>query len=152
MGKKQNRKRRKQSKCSIFIHCPCRRCLECKFYLGICPCPELADRTYIWGGPPQKKKPPRIIFWRAGPLYYRLPPLGECSRNPSVSVYQLALLWEAVLGFSEIFLKALSMHLPISWWVTYKHTCPLRAQCSAVFCHKQHDPLAPPSLLKWQKQ
>ena len=38
-----------------------------------------------------------------GPLYYRLPRLGEYSRNPSVSVYQLALLWEAVFSFSEFF-------------------------------------------------
>ena len=50
-----------------------------------------------------------IIFWRAGPLKHKLPPLGKCSRNPSVSVYQqLALLWEAVLGFSELFLNTLS--------------------------------------------
>ena len=27
-----------------------------------------------------------------GPLYYRLPLLGECSRNPSVSVYQLVVV------------------------------------------------------------
>ena len=46
-----------------------------------------------------------IIFWRAGPLYYRLPPLGECSRNPSVSVYQLVLLLEAALDFNEFFWK-----------------------------------------------
>ena len=37
-------------------------------------------------------KKPKIIFWRAGPLYYRLPPLGEGSRNPSVSAHQLVLL------------------------------------------------------------
>ena len=29
--------------------------------------------------------------------------LGECSRNPSISVYQLALLWEAAFSFSEFF-------------------------------------------------
>ena len=34
---------------------------------------------------------------------YRLPPPGECCRNPSVSVYQTALLWEAALGFSDLF-------------------------------------------------
>ena len=44
---------------------------------------------FIYAGTPQK---PRIIFWRADPLQYRLPPLGECSRNPSISVCQLALL------------------------------------------------------------
>ena len=40
------------------------------------------------GVPPK----PRIIFCRAGPLSYRLPPPGKGSGNPSVSVHQLALL------------------------------------------------------------
>ena len=38
-----------------------------------------------------------------GPLQYRLPPLGECARNPSAPVRQLALLGEAAFGFSEFF-------------------------------------------------
>ena len=63
------------------------------------------------------KKTPRITFWRVSPLEYRLCLLGECSRNPSVSVYQLALLWEAVFGINKFFLKTLSMSLPISWRV-----------------------------------
>ena len=46
-----------------------------------------------------------IIFWKAGPLEYRLPLLRECSRNPSVSVYKLALLWEAAFSFSAFFLR-----------------------------------------------
>ena len=79
----------------------------------------------IYEGETEKKKP-RIIFWRAGPLQYRLPPLGECARNPSVSVYQLALLWEAALGFSEFFfLKTLSLCLSTTWWVIYEHTCTM---------------------------
>ena len=41
------------------------------------------------------------------------PQLSEHSRNPSVSVYQLALLWEAAFSFSEFILKTLSMHLPM---------------------------------------
>ena len=44
-----------------------------------------------------------------GPLVDRLPQLGGCSRNPSVSLWQLALLWEAVLGFSDSFLKTQHM-------------------------------------------
>ena len=36
-----------------------------------------------------------IIFWRAGPLQYWLPLLGECSRSPPAGVRQL---WEAVFG------------------------------------------------------
>ena len=60
-------------------------------------------------GEPHKN---RIIFWWAGPLWwYRLPPLGEYSRTPSVSVYQLALLWEAVFGFSEFFFGRLFQHI-----------------------------------------
>lgn len=35
---------------------------------------------------------PGIIFCRAGPLEYRLPPGRECSGNPFVPVSQLALL------------------------------------------------------------
>ena len=33
-----------------------------------------------------------ISFWRADPLKYRLPLLGECSRNPSVSGHQLVVV------------------------------------------------------------
>ena len=44
-----------------------------------------------------------VTFWRAGPLKYRLPLLGECSRSPSVSVYQQPFLWEAAFSFSEFF-------------------------------------------------
>ena len=87
-----------------------------------------------------------IIFWRLGPFWYRLPPLGECSRNPSVSVYQLALLREAAFGFSEFLLKTLSVHLPISWCVIQKHTWPHCNECSAVFDQKRHGPHSPPSL------
>ena len=44
--------------------------------------------TYNGGNPSNTG----IIFWRAGPLQDRLPPLGECYRKPSVSVHQRALL------------------------------------------------------------
>ena len=56
------------------------------------------------GDPPPPAKS-IIIFWRVGPLWYRLPLLGECSRNPPVSVYQLVVLWEAVFCFCECFLR-----------------------------------------------
>ena len=39
----------------------------------------------------------------------RLPPLGECSRNLSVSVHQLALLWEAAFKF---------------FWRIFQRVCP----------------------------
>ena len=60
------------------------------------------------GGTPK----PGIIFCRVGPLYYRLPLLSECSQNPSASVYQLALLWEAAFGSSEFF------------WRLFQRVCP----------------------------
>ena len=94
-----------------------------------------------------KKNTPGIIFWRAGLLYCRFPLLAEYSKNPSVAVCQLVVLWEAAFSFSDFFfLKTLSTHWPISWWVIYKHTCPQCVECSAVFDQKQHDPHAPPSL------
>ena len=83
------------------------------------------------------------------PCKHRLPPLGECSRNPSVSVYQLALLWEAAFSFSEFFLKTPSMCFRTSWWVSYVHTCPHLSECSAVFDQKRYDSHAPPSLFSW---
>ena len=69
----------------------------------------------------------RIIFWRGGTLSYRFSPPGESSRNLSVSVYQLALLWETMFSFSEIFWlfqcicpsydEWLRAHLPPPLWV-----------------------------------
>ena len=43
------------------------------------------------------------------------------------------------LSSVHFFLKILSMHLPISWWVIYKHTCPHCTEWSAVFDQKWHD-------------
>ena len=66
-----------------------------------------------------RPKNPRIIFWRAGPLSYRLPLLGECSRSPSVSVCQLVLVWEAALGFSECFWRLFQCICPFhGGWFT----------------------------------
>ena len=105
--------------------------------------------TANWGTAEHAEGPPtqtRITFWRVGPLWYRLPLLGECSRNTSVSVYLLALLWEAAFGSSEFFKKTLSKYLPISWWVIYELICLHHTECSAVFDEKQHDRSALPSL------
>ena len=44
-----------------------------------------------------------VMYWRVGPFVVQASPLGESSRNPSVSVYQLVLFGEAALGFSEFF-------------------------------------------------
>ena len=59
----------------------------------------------IWRGSTPPKNPPRSILWRAGYKQYRVPLLGECPKNPSALVYQLALLWEVAFCFSEFFLK-----------------------------------------------
>ena len=56
--------------------------------------------------------------------------VGECSRDPSLSVYQMGLLGEAVFSFCEFFLKSLSTRLPISWWVIYKLPRPHHAVLS----------------------
>ena len=83
-----------------------------------------------------------------GPLVVQASLLAECSRNPPVSVYQLALLWQAGFGLWNVFEDS-SNTLPISWWVIYEHTCPHHTECSAVFDQKQHDPSAPPSPFTW---
>ena len=57
-------------------------------------------------GGPQK----RNYLLGAVPFWYGLPLLGEHSRDPSVAVCQLALLWEVLFSFSEFFLKTVSMH------------------------------------------
>ena len=85
----------------------------------------------------------RIIFWVGGPCSTGFL-LSECSRNPSVSVYQLVVLWEAVFGFREFFWR-LSVCFPIYWRLIYGHTCSHLPECSAVFDQKQHDPCALPS-------
>ena len=107
--------------------------------MGVKGMPWLYDIAFTRGDP----KMTRIIFWRAGTLWCRLPPLGEYSRNPSVSVYQLVLLWEAAFGFSELFLKTLSTHF-CPFHDGCKCTCPHHAEYSLVFDQKWHDPCAPP--------
>ena len=86
-----------------------------------------------------------IIFWRAGPLQYRLPPLGECSGIPSISVYQLVLLWEATFSFSEFVLKTQHVYTFRDGWFT---NAPVRTVLGVqkVLTRKQHDPRVPPSL------
>ena len=92
----------------------------------------------IQRGPPKYQN----YLLQGRPLVYRLPPLGECS-DLSVSVHQLALLWEAAFSFSEFFLKTLSMHLPVSWWVICECTCPYRTKCSVVSDQKTAWPPRP---------
>ena len=100
---------------------------------------------YMRGEAPPKQN----YLLKGGPLEHRLCPPGECSRDPSVSVHQLTLWWEAACSFSEFFLNTLSVWLPILWWVIYKCTCLHCAECSAVFEQKQHDPHSLSSLFTW---
>ena len=89
-------------------------------------------------------KKPQIIFWIIN--FWWVPCGTGFPHCVSVLGTHLALLWEAAFGFSELFLKSLSVYLPVSWWVIYKCTCAHRAEGSAVFDQKEHDPHAPPSL------
>ena len=80
---------------------------------------------YIWRRIPPKTK----LSSRGQDPCSTGPLLGECSRNPSVSVYHLALLWEAAFGFTELFffwrrnafsyfmMGDLWAHLPTPHWV-----------------------------------
>ena len=96
----------------------------------------------MWGDAPKTKNclleswplvvqasPARWVFWE--PI---------CISGPPGTVVR-GCLW-----LQWIFLKTLSTHLPISWWVVYECTCPRHAECSAVSDPKQHDLHAPPSL------
>ena len=78
-------------------------------------------------------------------LWYMLPSLGESSRDPPLSAYQL-MLWETEFGFSDFFWRLYQTCLPTSRWVIYKHTCLHCTECSAIFDQKQCNPCAPPSL------
>ena len=78
--------------------------------------------------PPQKKRNQNYIL-EGGTLVVQASRLGECSRNPSVSVYQLVLFWDTVFSFSEYFFEDsfkafaqfmmgdLGAHLPTPHWV-----------------------------------
>ena len=85
-----------------------------------------------------------IISWRADSLKYRLHRIGECSKNPSVSVYQLVVLWEATFSFSEFYFFKDVMCLPIPWQAIDESTSPHCTECSAVSDPKWHDPGVPP--------
>ena len=96
------------------------------------------------GGPKQKWNyllEDRPVVW------YRLPQLGECSRNPCVSVYQLALLWEAAFSFSDFFFWRLFERICPShdvWFmITPAHTM---LSVQQFLTKKRPDPGAPPSL------
>ena len=95
----------------------------------------------LWGDPLKTE----LSFGRRVSCSTGFPPLGECSRNPSVSVHQLALVWEADFGFSEFFWNTLSTCLLISWLMIYEHTCPHSVLSDQQFLTKKwHDPRAHP--------
>ena len=80
---------------------------------------------YVGGG---MQKTLELFSGGPAPCSHRLLLLGECSRNPCVSVNRLTLLWEAAFSFSELGFWRLSVfahfmvgdlraHLPTSHWV-----------------------------------
>ena len=83
------------------------------------------NRHVRWGTP-QKTQ---VILWRVGPLQYRLPPLGECSKNPSVSCTSWCYCERLSLASENFFFKTLATrivhlmmddlgaHLPTPHWV-----------------------------------
>ena len=100
---------------------------------------EAGPRNLYYEGEP----PPKHNYLREGrPLIIQASPLGQCSRNPSVPVYQLV-LWEAAFSFSGFFLKTLSTQL--SWFTAHLPT----HECSAVFDQKWHDPRPHPPYSPW---
>ena len=67
-------------------------------------------------------------------------------------LYQCTSWWcceKLCVASVNFFLKTLSKHLPILWWVIKERTCPHCTECSAVFDPKWHDPHALPSLFTW---
>ena len=74
----------------------------------------------IWGGTPQNWN----YLLEGMPLIVQAS-FATCSRNTSVSVYLLVLLWEAAFA-SEFFLKTLSTHFPFhGGWFTSTPAHPL---------------------------
>ena len=61
-----------------------------KLIVKFCSSNSMSSTTQI--GVNMRETKHMELFWRVGPLYYRLPSLGEYSRSPPVSAYQLALL------------------------------------------------------------
>ena len=76
---------------------------------------------------------------------YRHPPLGECSRNPSVSVHQLVVVRDCV-SLQCVFSNTLSVHSPVSRQVIYKLTCQHLFEYAAGFDPKRNEPHALSSL------
>ena len=101
-----------------------------------------SDSQYMWRNHPhRKRKKIIIIFWRVGPLWYSLPPLGELGTHlysvPTGGVVR------GCVQLQKKILKTLPMHLPISWWVIYVCTCQHHTDHSAVF-DKKNDPTPVP--------
>ena len=97
-----------------------------------------------------ERRPPKLNYLlKGGPLVVQASPtLGGCSRNPSVSVYQLVLLWEAALALVKFFEDTFSVFAHFMMG-DYEPACPHHAECSAVFNQRRSDSHAPPSLFTW---
>ena len=97
----------------------------------------------------QDTKKEKLSSGEQAPCKWVFSPLGECSRNLSVSVYQLVMLWEAVFGFSEFFWRLFQSICPFhdGWFMS----APIHTTLSvhSVFDQKWYDSHAPPSLSTW---
>ena len=111
------------------------------FSLFLSPSP--LDLLCMTGTPPQTLN----FFWRAGPLWYRLPPLDKCSRDPSVLMYQLSGCCERLCW--AFFWRLVQRVCPFhdGWFtITPAHTALITQQ---FLTKKQNDPRALPSLFTW---
>ena len=78
-----------------------------------------------------------------GPLVVQSSPARWVFQEPICVSAPAGIVVRGCIWLQWIFFLRLSMHLPISWWVIYKCTCPHYAECSAVFDPKWHDLHAP---------
>ena len=92
------------------------------------------------GGPINKN-----CLLEGGPLIVQASLLGGCSRNPSVSMYQLSLLWESVFSFSEFFFEDFCNAFAYFTMGDLEHTSPYHWVFSSVWT-KMHVLCAQPFL------
>ena len=81
-------------------------------------------------GNPRKTK---ITFWKMDSFVVQASPDRWVFWEPVWISVPAGIVVRGCIQFQWIILKILSMHLPISWWVIYKHTCSHYAECLAVF-------------------
>ena len=94
------------------------------------------------GGSPQKTQNFLLL---GEPLVVQASPTKWVFWEPICITVRAGIVVRGCIQLQWIFFED-STCLPISWWVIYNCTCLHRAECSAVYDQKRHDPYAPPSL------